>query len=178
MDLDEFLIRHDGVISRQQALGLGMSSAAISRRVDSGRWRGVTRGVYLAAGHPRSARAQARLAVAAVGPTAVLGGAAAAWWLGFVADEPHRQVVFTSAVGDHRRRTSTSLVRHRRLCAEDVSIHRHLRVTSPALTALDAAEEIGLKALDAVLLRRFTTVDGLLRAHARYPTVRDKSDRG
>lgn len=52
---------------------------------------------------------------------------------------------------------------------EDVSTHRGLRVTSAALTALDAAEEIGLAALDAVLLRRFTTVDELLRAHARYP---------
>ncbi len=81
MDLNEFIIRHDGVLSARQAR-LHLSTSAIGRRLSSGKWTAVTPGVYLVAGRHRSARAQARIAALSVGDHAVLGGAAAVWWLG------------------------------------------------------------------------------------------------
>ncbi|MFT3900589.1 MAG: type IV toxin-antitoxin system AbiEi family antitoxin domain-containing protein [Gordonia sp. (in: high G+C Gram-positive bacteria)] len=169
MDLDELIIRHDGVLTRAQALDSGMSPAAIQRRIDSGRWRRIARGVYLVATHARSERAQARLAVHSVGARAVLGGTAAAWWLGLWVDPPRKHLVYTAVSGRHPRRTSTTVVRERAIAVEDVAVHRGLRTTAPALTALDASIESGIAILDSMLLRRVVTLDALRAAHERYP---------
>ncbi|GAB09844.1 hypothetical protein GOARA_048_00460 [Gordonia araii NBRC 100433] len=169
MDFNEFVIRHDGVLTSADARALGFSRSGIQRRIASGEWRPVARGVYLVASCARTARAQARLAVCSVGGSAVLGGAAAAWWLGLCGDEPRRHVVFAPVPGRHPRRTSTTVVRHRVLADEDVLDHRGLRVTAPALTALDASLDLGIQILDAALLAHRVTPTSLAAAHARYP---------
>src|SRR5260370_40208821 len=43
-----------GLISRDQAIGTGMSERAIGRRLGAGRWRQVLPGVYRLAGAPAS----------------------------------------------------------------------------------------------------------------------------
>ncbi|MFT3899714.1 MAG: type IV toxin-antitoxin system AbiEi family antitoxin domain-containing protein [Gordonia sp. (in: high G+C Gram-positive bacteria)] len=169
MDLNEFLARHDGVITRRQAVEHGLSQSAITRRIGSGQWHPVARGVYLAAGHPRGDAAQARLAVHSVGPGAVLGGAAAAWWLGLLDEAPRRHLVLTAHNGEHRRTTSTTRVVHRTLAPSDTTIYRGLALTKPELTVLDASLEVGIGILDRALLRRSVTLPALVAANGRYP---------
>ncbi|GED96329.1 type IV toxin-antitoxin system AbiEi family antitoxin domain-containing protein [Gordonia crocea] len=172
MDLNEFVIRHDGVLTTSDALSLGLSRSAIQRRVASGEWRTIVRGVYLVASYPRSARAQVRLAVASVGGPAVLGGAAAAWWQGLADVEPRKHLVLSPVPGRHPRCTSTTLVAHRRIAENDVTEYRGLRVTAPALTVLDASLDLGIAIVDSALLRRRTTIESLEAAHRRYPRRR------
>ena len=169
MEVNELIIRHDGVITARDALAAGLSRSAITRRVESGEWHRIVRGVYLVATHARSARAQARLAVHSIGGGAALGGAAAAWWLGLCSDEPRRHLVYTAVSGRHPRRTSTTVVRERRLLDEDVIVHRGLCVTERSLTVLDASETLGIGVIDSALLRRTVTIRSLEAAHARYP---------
>lgn len=50
--INDYLAGHHGVVSREQALALGMSGTAISRMVSSGRWKRIARGMYRVAGAP------------------------------------------------------------------------------------------------------------------------------
>ena len=168
-DLRATIIIFDGVLSLAQALACGLSPSAVDRLVRSGEWIRIARGVFLVSGHLRSDRAQARIAVLSVGAQAVLGGAAAAWWLGIHPARPRRHLVFTGARGQHRRASSTTVVAHRNLQSADVVVHNGLRVTAAALTVLDAAVALGIEVIDRALLMRRVTVEELRDAHARYP---------
>ncbi|MFT4127552.1 MAG: DUF559 domain-containing protein [Gordonia sp. (in: high G+C Gram-positive bacteria)] len=168
MDLNEFIVRHDAVLSTQQAQQF-LSRSAVLRRINAQDWKRVAPRVYLVAGHPRSARAQARIAVLSVGDDAVLGGAAAAWWLGLHDKEPSRHLVFTGARGRHQRRSATARVRHRVLNPADVIEHGGLRVTAHELTVLEAAVDVGISVIDSALLRGSVSLDDLVSVHERYP---------
>ena len=172
MDLNEFIIRHDGVLSARQAR-LHLNTSAIGRRLSSGKWTAVTPGVYLVAGHHRSARAQARIAALSVGDHAVLGGAAAVWWLGITDDPPSRHLVYSAAHGRHARASSTAHVRQRNLQPCDITVVDGLRVTSREMSVLDAALTLGICVIDAALLRGFVTLSSLEATHERYP-ARDR----
>src|SRR3954451_8030856 len=77
------------LITRQQALETGMSRAAIQRRVASGEWTVVRRGVYRVTAAPTSWRQAVLARILAAGDGAVAGGmsAAALWKLpGFPAE--------------------------------------------------------------------------------------------
>ncbi|MCG7634857.1 type IV toxin-antitoxin system AbiEi family antitoxin domain-containing protein [Gordonia McavH-238-E] len=169
MDIAELTARRDGVFSTREARDCGVSSSTIHRKLAAGDWKAVARGVYLVAGHPRTARAQARIAVLSVHTAAVLGGAAAAWWLGLHDDEPRKHVVYTPTRGTARRSSATALVGYRPLHAEDITIHQGLPTTAAALTVLDASLDIGISILDSALLTTRVTLDALHAAHDRYP---------
>ncbi len=168
-ELDVLISTHDGVVSTHEATAKGVSRSAIGRRLDSGAWVAVARGVYLVAGHHRSARAQARIAVLSVGREAVLGGVAAAWWLGLHPKEPRKHLVFTASRGRHARSSATAVVRHRDLAEVDVTTHDGLRVTTAGLTVLDASADLGVTVIDAALLSGAVKRADLGDAHARYP---------
>lgn len=172
MDIHELSVRRDGVFTTEEATACGLSASAIQRRVASGTWQVVARGVYLVSGHARSDRAQARIAVLSVHRQAVLGGAAAAWWLGLHATEPRKHVVFTSTHGRHHRSSATAVARYRPLQDKDIVVHDGLRTTGPDLTVLDAALDLGMSVIDSALLSRRVTPESLAAAHARYPRRR------
>lgn len=169
MDIAELTARRDGVFSTRQVRDCGVSSSAIHRRLTAGDWKAVARGVYLVAGHPRTARAQTRIAVLSVHTSAVLGGTAAAWWLGLHNDEPRKHLIYTPTRGTARRSSATALVRYRPLHADDITIHHGLPTTAAALTVLDASLDIGIGILDSALLTTRVTLDALHAAHDRYP---------
>jgi hypothetical protein len=50
----DYLRNHHGVISRKQALTLGLSDAMIQRKVRRGEWETVRRSVYRDAGAPKT----------------------------------------------------------------------------------------------------------------------------
>jgi hypothetical protein len=69
--------RHHGLITTEQAARCGLTSAHITRRVRSGRWERLARGVFRITGAPATP-AQATLAgVLAAGPSALASGRSA-----------------------------------------------------------------------------------------------------
>jgi hypothetical protein len=154
MPLQNLIARQAGVITRGQAIGAGLSAAAVDRRLRLRRWQPVHPGVYLAAGHHLDDEARARAAVLWAGPGAALSGLAAAWWHGWVDEAPARIAV---SLPEPARRRAGVVTRHRRLGAVDLDERRGLRVTAPGLTALEAAVELGAAGeafLDRVLQHR------------------------
>lgn len=67
-----------GVVSRQQALGAGLSVSAINSKIEHGRWRSIYRGVYATFTGPASREAQLWAAVLYAGKGAQLSHETAA----------------------------------------------------------------------------------------------------
>ena len=78
----------DGVVSREQALGLGLGRHALSRMVGEQQWQALAPGVYLTANGAASWRALAWAGVLIGGDDARLGGTAAGYLHGLTAIEP------------------------------------------------------------------------------------------
>jgi hypothetical protein len=168
VSVDQILHRQAGVITRGQALAAGLSTGAIEDRLRRRRWRPLHPQVYLAAGCPRSGEVAVRAAVLWAGADAVLGGAAAAWWHGLLADPPRTVGVIVPA-RRLRRAPPGIRVRCRRLAAADRAEERGLRVAAPALAVLEAAVELGPEGaplLDRALQRGLRFAD-VCAAHRR-----------
>ena len=78
----------DGVVSREQAIGLGLSRTAVTRLVRDGFWVRMARGIYLTAAMSPTWPALAWAGVLIGGDAARLGGLAAAHLYGLVAEPP------------------------------------------------------------------------------------------
>lgn len=164
-----------GVVARAQLRALGVTDAAIARRVVAGRLHRVRRAVY-AVGHPVLGR-DARLlaAVLACGPDAFLShtSAAALWGL-----RPSDAAYIDVTVRGPSRRRGPGLRVHRtrRLPGDETARARGIPVTSPARTILDLAATLrDDRALERVLDRaeilRLTDVKALMSiadAHAGH----------
>ncbi|MBS9532479.1 DUF559 domain-containing protein [Mycobacterium sp. M1] len=165
--MDDYLRRHDGVITRIQALECGLSRSGISRRVRSGRWRRVGPGVYFVDDRPFTIAARIRAAVWGYGPDAVASGLAAAFWHGLISTAPKPMEV-TVPRNSHGRSRPGARVRRRDLLPADITECDGLRVTGLALTVIEAAARRGggPKVLDTAL-QRHTELPQLWRAHMR-----------
>jgi very-short-patch-repair endonuclease len=165
--VSEYLRRHDGVITLEQARAAGMSPRAVQRRLQSGRWRRCTRGVYFADDRPFTDEARIRAAVWGYGRSAVASGLSAAWWHGLTQFAPDLPEV-TVPRDSHGRRHADTRLRRRDLRDADVAEIRGLRVTSLPLTVVEAAAQRGggAQLLDRALQRR-VDLDSLWRAHLR-----------
>jgi very-short-patch-repair endonuclease len=165
--IDDYLRRHDGVITLAQAEKAGLSRHAVNRRVRSGRWLTCSRGVYFADDRPFTDAARIRSAVWGRGPEAVASGLAAAWWHGVSTYPPD---VVEVTVPRAARRVACDGVRTRRrdLSSADVVERRGLRVTELALTVVEAATRRGggVKIVDTAL-QRHTDLRHLWTAHLR-----------
>ena len=147
----------DGVISRRDHLKL---TGAIDRQVRNGTLRPVLPGVYAAPKMCDSVRTRI-LAVMRWDPDAILVGRAAAWasfW-------PEIRVASVTCSLKHQRRPQRGYeFTRRRIPAELVVSRSGLRLTSPALTALDLCATVGGEAIDQALRTRATTLAHLQRA--------------
>jgi very-short-patch-repair endonuclease len=168
MDVEGVLRRQAGVISRTQAMAVGLTGAQVDRRVTTGRWEVLHPGVYLAAEHEYTVEARVRSAALYAGERATVTGVAAAWWHGLW---PYPPDTVEITIPTRRRVRPAPMIRIRRrdLDWRDRVETRHLWVTEPALTALEAAVALGKRGpelLDRALQRRvrFQTV---YRAHCR-----------
>lgn len=157
----------DGVITLAQARRAGLNKDAVNRRVQSGRWRRCSAGVYFADDRPFTPAARIRAVVWSYGPHAAASGLAAAWWHGLVSVAPEI-VEVTVPRSSHGRAHSESRIRRRDLAPADLVERRHLRVTALPLTVLEAAvvRGGGASLMDAALQRRVTLAE-LERAHTR-----------
>lgn len=165
--LEDYLRRHDGVITLAQARSSGLSPSAIRRRVQSGRWRRCAMGVYFVDDRPFTTAARIRAAVWGHGTAATATGLTAAWWLGLMAIEPD-VVEVTVPRNSHGRSGAGCTVRRRDLHEQDIFEARGLRVTGVALTVLEASARRGggPKIMDSALQRRVRLAE-LQQAHCR-----------
>jgi very-short-patch-repair endonuclease len=165
--LDDYLRRHDGVITLKQAGAAGLSRHAVNRRVRSGRWRQCSRGVYFVADRPFTDAARVRAAVWSYGDRAAASGLAAAWWHGLTSFAPDVVEVTTPRTASGRRRAGTR-PRRRDLAPTDVVDRRGLRVTAAPLTIVEAAVRTrgGVKIMDRAL-QQGADLGELWRAHLR-----------
>jgi very-short-patch-repair endonuclease len=165
--LDEYLRRHDGVITLAQARSAGLSKQAVSRRVTAGKWVRCSRRVYFANDRAFTHAARVRAAVWGYGEHAVGSGLAAAWWHGLTRFAP--DVVEVTVPRDSNGRChGGSRVRRRDLTPADIVERNGLHVTEPALTIVEAAVRRGggAKLMDSAL-QRDTELRDLWRAHLR-----------
>ena len=168
--------RQGGVVSHPQLRALGVSAAAIHRRVRAGRLHPRYRGVY-AVGHAALNVTGLRwAAVLAYGPDGVIShaSAGAAWAVRRSAAE---RIDVTVGSGGRMRRAGVRLHRTRVMPADEVTRLAGLPITTPARTVLDLAAS-GLRgrklesALDRAHLRGLLDFADLVRLLERYPTRR------
>lgn len=165
--IEDYLRRHDGVITLAQARVAGLSKQAVSRRVLSGKWVRCSRRVYFADDRAFTDAARVRAAVWGYGEHAVASGLAAAWWHGLTRFAPDI-VEVTVPRDSNGRRHDGSVVRRRDLAPTDIVERNGLNVTAPALTIVEAAVRSGggAKLMDSALQRNAELRD-LWRAHLR-----------
>lgn len=164
--VDNYLRRHDGVITLTQAAAAGMHREAVRRRVVSGRWRRLSPGVFFADDRPFTDAARIRSVVWGYGPTATASGAAAAWWHRLISIAPDLVEVTVPRAANGRGRSGSTL-RRRDLPQTDVVERRGLRVTSLPLTVLEAAVHSGGTPIMDRALQRATELPELWRAQVR-----------
>ncbi|TGD85817.1 DUF559 domain-containing protein [Mycolicibacterium sp. CH28] len=165
--LEDYLRRHDGVITLAQARRAGLSEHAVRRRVRSGQWRRCALGVYFADDRPFTTAARIRAAVWGRGPAAVGSGLAAAWWHGLTTLAP--DIVEVTVPRNNSWRAPADIrLRRRNLAEADIVERRGLRVTALPLTVLEAAvRRGGGPAVMDRALQRFVELAQLESAHRR-----------
>jgi hypothetical protein len=156
----DLAIRQDGLVSRQQALALGMHPGRITRRLQAGRWTQVHLGVYRVGPLELDWRGRLRAACLAAAPGAVAAyrGAGALFGLDPIKAGPIEVTVPHS--------TETNLVgvithRSRRLDERDRTEIYGIPVTSVPRTLLDLGRFFGPatveKSLESAIRRGLTT---------------------
>lgn len=161
--LRELFSRNGWVAARADLLALGMSSAAIGRRVSTGDWCTVVPGVYRSAHIPHSAEMQLRATVLRLGPDAVVAGRWAAWWYGLTTIPADPVRIHLPASASRPRWKGVSVTR-RPLPYEDRTLYRGLVLTSRARTVIDCARDADGGAICDQALQRGTTVPSLQAA--------------
>ena len=151
------ILTTDGVIARRDHPKL---IGAIDRQVRNGTLRPVLPGVYAAPETCESVQTRI-LALMRWDPDAILIGPAAAWtsfW-------PEIRMVNVTCSLRHQRRPQHGYEFTRRQIPAELVVDRAgLRLTSPALTALDLCATVGGEAIDQALRTRATTLAHLQRA--------------
>lgn len=167
-----WLATHHGVISRQEALRLGMTARQVASRVRTGAWTAQGRGVYRLAGSPGEPLGDLRAAVVACGRHAVASHRSAAWMWGMVDEAtpptvtvPHARVLAVEGVRVVRTRIATRVV-----------VRHGIACTDALRTILDCAAALGPQEIDEIvdraLARRLTRVGELAMAVERSTELR------
>jgi very-short-patch-repair endonuclease len=165
--LNEYLRRHDGVLTIEHALRAGLTKQSVNRRVQAGHWRQCSRGLYFVDDRPFTEAARVRVAVWSYGSRAVASGLAAAFWLGYTKFAPEI-VEVTVPRNSHGRKHNGSRVRRRDMHAADAIQRRGLYVTCHALTLVEAAvRRPGAASIVDSALQRDMSLRDLWAAHLR-----------
>jgi hypothetical protein len=162
--INAFLASHHGVISRRDALELGLSADRIDRLVAVGRWAPVHRGVYVRVGETVGPAARLLAACLAAGPTAVASHDSAAWLWGLIPEAPPRPSV-TVPLGSSARVVRVKQHRRNDIDHARVVVLRSIPVTDPLRTLVDLGATVDPRALgdavDVALARKLVSVEGL-----------------
>jgi len=160
----------NGNITRVQLFGLGLDKHGIGYRVKVGRLFRVFRGVYSVGRRPISVQEWASAAVLACGPGAALsyGSAMVLWGYWRHWDTP----IEVTVIGD-RRTKGIRVHRSTSLRRRDVTTQLGIRVTTPAMTALDMSPRLKDKSLRRVVSNMLHSMwaneDQFAETLARHP---------
>jgi hypothetical protein len=160
-----------GVISRAQLRGLGLSDTAIGKRVARGRLHRVHQGVFAVGHRVLGRRGRWMAAVLACGPGAALSHASAAalWEM-----RPSASAWIDVSVrrSGRKKRPGLRMHRPRTLRSDKVTEKDGIPVTTAARTILDMAAELPASRLERLLdqaeireLTDYPSLDALARAH-------------
>ena len=156
---EEAAARQHGVITRAQALELGLSARSIDRLVEAGAWRRAHTATYVIKGAPATWLQAVAAAVLSGAPDAVASHRTAARLWDCPGIRPVVEITSTRAI----RRQGVEVHRTIRLEAHEVRHRVSIPVTDPERTLVDlsavASREIAEAALDHLLAQRFTTVE-------------------
>lgn len=141
----------DGIITRRQALDLGMSRSAIRHALGHGqRWQRIVRGVYATFSGPLQERHVIRAALLYAGPTAVVSGSAACRAYGMRYSESGLPLIL---IDEANSRAPIPIAELRRTRVPPAAVDvRSFPCASPARAAIDACHEVtDLRAARATL---------------------------
>ena len=149
------------LITARQAMDAGLSRGAIKRRVATGEWMPVRRGVFRVAAAPRSWRQDLLAAVLAAGDGAVVGGlSAAAFWR--VPGFPAAPIEVRTQYGKSRRHLEQGPAQSCLLLPHHCTVVDHIPVTTPTRTVFDIVALVNParaeRALDNALAMRLTDI--------------------
>ena len=166
MDALKLLTAQGGLITRQQALAVGLSSSRVGRAVAAGEWVAMFPGVYRHAATAPEPGVRLNAALLWLGPTAVISGRWAAWWHE-LREPPRSPVSLTVPRASSSYHHPGAAVRRRDLDPADICEVRGKRVTTRALTALESVRvERGQDVFDRAL-QRYVSVPELTDAMTR-----------
>lgn len=155
-----------GVFTRAMAVRLGATRKMIYDRIESGRWIGEHRGVYILAGSPATWEQRVVAACLACGDTAAASHRTAGTLLQLL-DVNAREIEISVAHGRRVRRDG--FIVHETIWRPgDIARRGAIRLTAPARTFLDLAPVLPPAtlevALDDALARRLVTIDKMRRS--------------
>jgi very-short-patch-repair endonuclease len=150
----EIAAQQQNLISIEELLALGLSRAAVSKRVRSGRLHPKHRGVFAVGTPLLPPLGRERAALLAV-PRAVLAGGSGAAVFGFLAAHPSGPVELHTTT-NRRSRPGILVRRTTRLPPEDVRTYRGLPITSPARIVLDLTPRLDAPTLERLLAEVLT----------------------
>jgi very-short-patch-repair endonuclease len=157
----EIATGQDALITRDQALGAGLTRGAIEERLVSGRWRRVHASVYLINGAPPTWRQKVRAACLAAGPDAATSHVTAAVLLGILTIRD--AVIELTAPFRKHPRNDGYIVHRSRLGTGPVVLIDGIPATNAARTLLDLATRLTRnrleEAFDASIRLKLTTGD-------------------
>jgi ribosomal protein S30 len=154
-----------GVLSRRQALDVGMTPDQIQARLQSGRWQRLGTGTYATFDGPVHDEARVWAALLVVGPRAVAGPRTTLWLAGLADRLP--DVLDVDVPATRQRRAAIAQVRVRRRRDLD-------RVTHPAAAPPRLRIEEAVLDAAAAQTRPEPVIDLVLRAVQRRVTTADR----
>jgi hypothetical protein len=173
--------RQHALVTTSQALALGMTRQHVKRRVESGRWETLRRGVHAIAGTPPTWHRQVMSAVLAAGPTAFASHATAArlWSLALPTDADALEV--TTVLERRPRVPGVRMHRSGLLVERDVTMVERIPVSSVERTIVDLSGRLAVSALatitDDALRRRLTSLTRLTWCCERLPRAPGRSQK-
>jgi hypothetical protein len=176
--IGRFARRQHGLVTREQAASVGLSSSAISRRLTGGAWRRVAAGVFAVVTAPATWRQRLLAACLAAGPGAAASHRSAGALFG-LSGVSTGAVEITVPRGRSHRSTLAVLHQACDLPPGDITRIDGIPVTRPARTLVDLAAAVSPRvleeAVDDALCRRLV---GLERLDRRAQSLRGRGRAG
>ena len=171
--IQEHLLRQAGAISTSQARDAGLSHRQIDRKVSSGEWLAVRRGVYRLAAAVPLPETGLWTALLSLGPDSLLAEEGAVWWWGVVPEVPSR---WTFVSGSSRRSDAGLRVTRAFVDQRDRHRHRGVQVVSRPWAVLTTAavwerreDGRGIALIDRAKQTRAVRQHELQQAFDRHP---------